>query len=112
MSYTKTKGADNEHCADEYLAVIPKNLWNLLVPANPEELADFCATTHKLRIREVERDYVMDLQRVYRMPIRPNESIKATMIRVRLMILKQRLKHHETGHRNSLFDELPVDPFE
>ena len=112
MSYTEITRADQDLCIDDHLAAIPINLWDLLVPANKEEHADFCARTHKLRVREVGRNYVMDLQRVYRIPLRPNESVKATMIRVRLMILKQRLIRPETGHRNSLFEELPVDPLE
>ena len=109
MSFTKAKDAGKDHCADDYLAAIPRNLWDLLVPTNPEEHTDFCATIHKLRIQEVERDYVMDLQQVYRIPIRPNESVKATMIRIRLKILNQRI---ETGNRDSLFEDLPVDPLE
>jgi hypothetical protein len=109
MSFTKAKDTDKDHCADEYLALIPRNVWGLLVPANPEEHSDFCKAVHKLRVREVERDYVLDLQQTYRIPIRPNESVKATMIRVRLKIVNQRI---ETGNRESLFENLPVDPLE
>ena len=112
MNCTKPKVAGKDQCTKDYLAAISRNLWDLLVPANPEMHTDFCATIHKLRVREVERNYVLDLQQVYRIPIRPNESVKATMIRVRLKILKQRLKRLEPGDRNSLFEELPVDPLE
>lgn len=112
MNYSKTKDIARDDCIENYVSVIPKNLRDLLIPANPDELSGFCSTIHKLRVREVEREYVMDLQRVYRIPIRPNESVKATMIRVRLKVLKQRLEHRDAGTQESLFSNLPIDPLE
>jgi hypothetical protein len=108
----KTKNAPGEYpLVSRYIARIPEDLRDLLIPPH-EHLAQFAAAVKALRTKEEERYYVLDIQRRYRIPIRPNESVKETMIRVRLAILKKRLSADEDEKIADIFGRLPVDPLE
>lgn len=96
--------------SDSYLKSIPESLWPILVP-DPSEKESFANLAKALRIREKERNYVMEIQNKYNLALRPNESLKQTMIRVRLKMLKKKMK---TGTKATIdnFKNLPIDPLE
>jgi|GEM_PF-4288413 len=108
----KPKKAPGEYpLVSKYVARIPEDLADLLIPPD-EHLARFASAIKALRIREEERNYVLDIQGHYRVPIRPNESVKETMIRVRLAILRKRREADEDENTPDTFGPLPVDPLE
>jgi len=96
---------------EEYLARIPTDLRDLLAP-NQESPAEFVVAIKSLWLKEEERSYVMDIQQRYRLPLRPNESVKRTMIRVRLAILKRIREAEIEGDLIDTDTSLPVDPLE
>ena len=96
---------------EEYLAQIPDDLHDLLVPSQ-DDPAEFAAAVKSLRLKEEERSYVMAIQQRYRLPLRPNESVKRTMIRVRLAILKKIREAEIEGNPIDTDTSLPVDPLE
>jgi len=105
------KEADHHPVVVKYLARIPADLHDLLLP-DPKHAAEFVVAIKSLRDIEEERSYVMALQRRYALPLRPNESIKRTMIRVRLEILKKRREAEAEGKTFDPDRSLPVDPLE
>ena len=54
---------------------------------------------------------LQEIQREYKLPLRPNETLKDTMIRVRLNFLKQNNKLSRTNSANNP-GSLPIDPLE
>jgi hypothetical protein len=102
---------DKHTLIEKYLARIPSDIRDLLRP-DPDQLAEFAVAIKRLRVKEEERYYVREIQRRYGVPTRPNESVKRTMIRVRLALLKQRQLGEETEEVVRATDPLPVDPLE
>jgi hypothetical protein len=96
---------------ETYLSRVPHELRDILIPSD-DQLTAFGAAVKALRMKEEERYYVMDIQRRYGLPIRPNDSVKKTMIRVRLAILKERRDPKESERSLQLVEKLPVDPLE
>jgi hypothetical protein len=96
---------------DEYLEQIPVGLRDLMAPAR-ELLAEFAVAVKSLRLKEEERAYVMAIQQRYRLPLRPNETVKRTMIRARLAILRKRQEAEAEGDIVDTDWGLPVDPLE
>jgi hypothetical protein len=92
----------------QYCRKIPEDLWDLLLPQLPDEFESFEAVLKALPFKEEERDYVMELQQEYDVPLRPNETVKETMIRVRLASIRER--RQRGGHQTR--GELPIDPLE
>ncbi|MEW5796672.1 MAG: hypothetical protein AB1772_09985 [Candidatus Zixiibacteriota bacterium] len=112
----ETKPAAGTHpLVEKYIARIPEGLRDLLSPGS-EQYREFADALKALRLKEEERYYVMGIQRRYRLPIRPNESVKRTMIRVRLAIWKKRRQPEADIDPESaildLLGPLPVDPLE
>jgi hypothetical protein len=101
----------DEHTLNEierYRVQIPRQLWNILLPREGESPHAFAVAIKRLRIREQERNYVMSIQRKFRIPVRPNETVKESMTRVRLKRL-----HDLSGDENRRGrDNLPSDPLE
>ena len=75
-----------------YLDSIPKDLWYIFIPAEMSEFADFSAAIKSLRIREKERDYIIQLRRKYDLPFRPNASVDETIKAVRLIRWKRKIQ--------------------
>jgi len=97
---------------ERYSREIPTDLHHLLLPVEPHQWRTFLVEAKKLRIREMERNYVMDLQSRHNLPVRPNESVKATMIRARLEVLKNRLQYLKVDSPGVRRRIMPVDPLE
>lgn len=101
----------NTSLVEKYLARIPEDLRDLLGP-DLKRLEEFALAIKALRIKEEERGYVMDIQYRYGLPLRPNESVKQTMIKVRLAILKKRREAAQDSSSVDIRGHLPVDPLE
>lgn len=100
---------NNNEELTNYLKQIPQELWSQLVPDNIEELQLFAKQIKKLRITEKERNYVMELQQIYKLPLRPNATVKETMIAARLNAIK---KQNRPLKESDDLGDLPIDPFE
>ncbi len=96
----------------EYLAGIPKQLWNLLLPGDKAHLGQLASAVKAQRIKQEERNYVMDLQYQYRLSLRPNETVKETMIRARLRQWKKQSGYRDGQSRFNTGGQLPTDPLE
>ena len=95
----------------KYESIIPADLKGILLP-DEAQMSQLAIAIKRLRIREEERNYVIDIQRRHRIPLRPNESVKRAMIRVRLAILRKRREAGEDENIFDLFGPLPTDPLE
>ncbi len=82
---------------EQYLREIPKELWEVFLPAEVGNFAGFAASIKSLRIREKERDYIIELRRKYDLPFRPNASIDETIKRVRLIRWKRKKLMDQQG---------------
>jgi hypothetical protein len=111
MSNTTQQTVGTYPLVEKYLSRIPKDLRELLGPAT-DRLDEFEAALKSLRLKEEERYYVMQLQRRHGLSIRPSESVKRTMIRARLAIVRKRREGVEDDDLIDQNDPLPVDPLE
>ena len=96
---------------EKYRSKIPTDLRHILLP-DEAEMSQLAYAIKRLRVREEERYYVTEIQRRYQIPLRPNESVKRTMIRVRLDILRRRRDADEEEFFLHLDGPLPTDPLE
>ena len=96
----------------QYSKRIPQDLWDIILPQSPDEFTAFSAAIKALRLKEEERNYVIELQQQYDMPLRPNATVKETMIQVRLNVLRERRRRGEETDGQTVDDSLPVDPLE
>jgi len=91
---------------------IPSDIHALILPDSDENFEEYECVIKAQRIVEKERDYVMEIQRSYKLALRPNDSLKETMIRVRLKLIKDKNRpSRNTGGRNG-YGFLPIDPME
>ena len=93
---------------ERYCLQIPHQLWDLLLPGKGNDSFQFAVEVKRLRIREQERNYVMSIQRKFGIAIRPNETVKEAMTRVRL----KRLHDASSGDKRASTGDLPSDPLE
>jgi hypothetical protein len=93
---------------DRYRSRIPQQLWDILIPADEANSGEFAISIKRLRIREQERDYVMTIQRKFGITVRPNESVKEAMTRVRLKLIQD----SSVGDQPGEIGGLPRDPLE
>jgi len=96
----------------KYLSGIPQELWDLLLPDDKAHLGQLASAVKAQHIRQEERNYVMDLQFQYRLPLRPNETVKETMIRARLRQWKKQSGYMDGQSRSNTGGQLPTDPLE
>jgi hypothetical protein len=95
----------------DYRESIPRDLRDILVPETDQD-ESFAGAIKLLKMIEAERNYVRELQDYYKVPIRPNDSVKRTMIRVRLNWLKKIKARSGHGHVIEMIRDLPIDPLE
>ncbi|MDD3731161.1 MAG: hypothetical protein PHU88_02160 [candidate division Zixibacteria bacterium] len=69
---------------------IPRSLWKLLLPVEPEGLDQMEMNILAFKVREVERNRVMALQKICDFSLRPNASLRETLIRARLQGWKKK----------------------
>lgn len=68
---------------------IPRELWDIFLPAHEEKLAILESNILFFKRRAKERDQVMSVQRLCGFPLRPNESLRKVNIKARLAGLKK-----------------------
>ncbi|MBD3402904.1 hypothetical protein GF420_08405 [candidate division GN15 bacterium] len=73
----------------QMLSEIPRDLWEVFLPANEDDLPDLEMNILSFRKREQERERVMSLQRLCQLPLRPNQSLKEAQVKARLQGLKK-----------------------
>jgi len=79
---------------------IPRDIWDLFLPAQEEKLAVLESNILFFRRRARERDQVMSIQRLCGFPLRPNESLRETNIRAKLAGLrKEQLRRRQNENR-------------
>lgn len=95
-----------------YLASLPKDLWDLVLPESPAQLGLFARSIHALRAREAQREYIIGLQKKYDLPLRPNATIQETMKLVRLERKKRSGRRNSSGLKFDRDGNPPTDPDE
>ncbi len=96
----------------DYLSGIPENIHYLLVGQTKQDFLALRQAIKKQRKNQQEREYVIEIQQRYRLPLRPNSTVKATMIRARLRLKSIMARSTNSGHYYGSEGELPVDPLE
>jgi hypothetical protein len=87
----------------EYLSNIPTDIWDLLLPDSPADLAQFSSDIRSCRAQQEERDFIMEVQIRHGLPLRPNASVRDTVIAVRIQHLREkrrRMKKHGPYNEN------------
>lgn len=81
------------------LSGIPRDLWDLFIPKTVEELVVLEARIMTLRGREEKREQGMTIQMVHKLPLRPNLSLRETVINARIQQLKSKRNHNHGKHK-------------
>lgn len=68
---------------------IPEDIKKIFIPDGEDELLELELNTTNFRAREKEREKVMQLQKQYNLPLRPNQMLREVMIRIRIMQLRK-----------------------
>jgi len=84
---------------------IPRELWDILLPANEEILPILESNIVFFRQRARNRDQVMSIQRLCGFPLRPNESLRKTNIQARLAGLKKSQLHQQYNQKRRDADD-------
>ena len=111
-SLTTDQSLENYPAVKNYLDGIPKDIHHLFVGESEQDLIELSSAIKRQRRDQQEREYVIEIQRRYRLPLRPNASVKATMIQARLRLRRLLSSTSNGKHYRGIVGELPVDPFE
>ncbi len=79
---------------------IPMQLWNILCPRTFKGFALYLKNIAKWLIRSKERSKVIQLQKQYGLPLRPNQSLNEVKTRINIIQLKKR-----RGYKNDDSDK-------
>ncbi len=71
---------------------IPEDIKDIFIPHTEEELLELELNTSNFRAHERDREKVMQLQKQYNLPLRPNQTLRGVMIRIRIQQLHKRNK--------------------
>lgn len=112
MIYPIDTKAHYQSLVEQYRARIPADLKDILLSNDEDEISELAFAIKRLRAKEEERYYVTEIQRKHGIALRPNESVKKTMIRVRLDILRRRRSGDDEELLMDINDPLPTDPLE
>ena len=86
---------ENHPVIKDYLANIPENVWDILLPESVDELAEFSSEVKSCLTQSEERDFIMKVQRDHGLPLRPNASVRETVIAVRIQHLRDKHRRHK-----------------
>ena len=98
MEKDKKKKANVHPEIKKYLSQIPESLWDIFLPTEAAELSKLAVAIKALRIKEKERDYLIELRRKYKLPFLPNASTDETIKRVRLIRWKRKKEDEKNKH--------------
>lgn len=90
MNEEYEKAIENSPELKQYAERIPRDLWKVLLPKEVSDLEAFSASIKSLRIKEKEREYIIELRKKYGLSFRPNADIDETIKRVRLIRWKRK----------------------
>lgn len=76
---------------------IPKDLKDLFLPVTEDDLAQLEMNIVKWLARVQERQKVMQLQKHYGLPLRPNQTLRDVTIRLKILELKRKRKPKDSG---------------
>lgn len=106
------KALDRNPLLRRYMDGIHEDVWELFLPKDQDEWPSLATAVIALRLVEEERRYVISLQHKYDLPLRPNESVKSTMIRVRIRRLRRRKRSNDNLPPPDAGGLMPIDPLE
>jgi hypothetical protein len=112
MARKRKSDRSRDDMIKRYARNIPTELRTMLLPKTAQERFKFVRRISALHMREEERNYVIELQHRFGLPLRPNESVKRTMIRARLKVLHKVKTAHQFDDHPLRHRRLPIDPLE
>jgi len=74
-----------------FLAGLPKDIKNIFTPKNENDLLILEMNLIKFSSREKEREKVINIQRDFGLPLRPNQSLREVLISIRVLTLKKKV---------------------
>ena len=86
---------------------IPEDLRGLFTPSTKTELIQLEINLTKFGKAQEDRDYVMGLQKRFRLLFRPNMSIKETVTRAKIECIRRR--NSENKYNESLYNDSDTD---
>lgn len=78
---------------------LPEQIKDLFVSSTEDDLILFEINTVNFKKKEKERDRVIQLQKQYSLPLRPNQTLREVMIRIKIKQLK---KNEDDSYKDSL----------
>lgn len=114
MNEDYKKAIDQHPEIKHYTESIPRQLGQLLLPSDIAAFPEFSKAIKALRIKEKERDYIIELRKKYGLPFQPNASIEETIKRVRLIRWQRKKKAESewTEHPDESSSADRIDPDE
>lgn len=76
----------------KFLAWLPKSIKDIFTPKTEDELLTLEMNITRFISREREREKVITLQREFNLPLRPNQSLREVLIRIKILILQKKLR--------------------
>lgn len=93
MDKNNKKGEDKHKAAVFYITKmlngLPEDLVDMFTPQTADELHQLEVNIEKWLIESYEREKIMRLQQKYNLPLRPNQSLRDLMIRIKIVELKK-----------------------
>ena len=91
----------------KFLSELPKDLRKMFTPRTPEEIEELEMRLMKFPKFEDSRQRIINLQRQYGLPIRPNMTLSQTLVRIRIEQLryKKKMEYDEGIYRDPDSDE-------
>lgn len=95
MKYNMEKHIHRFPNIKSMLSNIRPELWYIFLPERLNKLLDFEMKILSFKIKQRERNQVMSLQRRYGFSVRPNETLRAMRIKIKI---KQRKNDKKSYH--------------
>jgi len=93
MSNTKnnktTESFGKFHFIERMFEGLPSDLWYIFMPTTEDGYYQLDTALIKLKAKQVERNQIMRIQKQFNLPFKPNMSMRETIIRVRILMLKK-----------------------
>lgn len=79
---------DSYHNVKRMFKGIPRQIWHIFFPESDEGFARLETNIITQRLRDIERNKVMNIQKMCRFPLRPNEPLRDVAAKARIQDLK------------------------
>lgn len=77
----------------KYLDGLPEDIWDILIPSDEKDYKAFMSEIKYCRANEETKTHIMRIQRQFDLPLRPNETIRKTVKKVRIKVLRDKNKN-------------------